>query len=126
VCDDHYRLARVLGRESPQAVFDAALNVIPAFRSGSKWSVGIGLDVEAAEPRLVLLPSQAVSLAQVPIETAVGQPGFPHELGDGEAVDAVAANTRRGDVEDAVMARCLRRLRRAHDLIDPPTALRLA
>ena len=56
----------------------------------------------------------------MPVETAVGQTGFLHELGDGEAADAVAADPRRGDVEDAVMTRSLRRLRRAHDLIDPP------
>jgi hypothetical protein len=35
----------------------------------------------------------------------VGQPGFVHELGDGEALDAGAADPRRGDVKDAVMAR---------------------
>jgi glyoxylase-like metal-dependent hydrolase (beta-lactamase superfamily II) len=37
----------------------------------------------------------------VPVETAVGQTGFLHELGEGETVDAVAADPRRGDVEDA-------------------------
>jgi hypothetical protein len=47
-------------------------------------------------------------------EAAVGQPGFLHEIRDGEALDAVAADPRRGDVGDPLVRSCLRGFRCAH------------
>src|ERR1700682_5731687 len=61
------------------------------------------------------LCDEMLSRVEVPVETAVGQPGFLHDLGNSEAVHAVAADSRRSDVEDAVAARRLGRLRRTHD-----------
>ena len=72
-----------------------------------------GLCVAARHSDYVRATLQAT--AEPGICTAVGQPGFLHQLGDGQAADAVAADPRRRDVQDAVMAGRLRRSRRAHD-----------
>src|ERR1700694_2054491 len=58
---------------------------------------------------------EVLSRVKMPVETAMRQPGFPHQLGDGKVVDAVAPDPSRGDVENSVMAGRLRRLRRTHD-----------
>jgi hypothetical protein len=64
---------------------------------------------------------ELLSRVEMPVETAMSQPGCLHELDDAQAVDAVAADQRRGDVQDAVMVSRLRRSRCTHDLISPPT-----
>ena len=75
-----------------------------------------------AQSSLGGLADKLLSGVEVTVEAAMGQSGCAHEIGDGQACDAVTADPCRRDVEDAVVASCLRQLRRAH--LDPPGFLR--